>query len=102
MRRLPFLLAHIEGAAARGAPPVDAAGRFAGHEAAVLPELLAGAGPPAAVQPVNDRRGNAARLENEARHAFRQRARLAAGVLSRPDLALVRSPRRHTIIQGVS
>src|SRR5438477_12677672 len=102
MRRLPFLLAHVECAAARGASPVDAAGRLAGHEAAILPELLAGAGPPTPVQSVDHRRGDAARLENEARHAFGQRARLPAGVLSRPDLALVRSPGGHSIIRCAS
>ena len=52
----------------RGAPPIDRVGRLAVEEAAVLPEILAGAGAAAAVQAVNQRRGDAARFENEARH----------------------------------
>src|SRR5436190_21065662 len=86
MRGLPFLLAHIEMLVARGAAPVDAARGLAREKAPVLPEILAGAGALAAVQPVNDGRGDAARLEDEARHGFSERAGDAARVLRGLDL----------------
>src|SRR5512146_3395624 len=69
VRGLPFALAHIEMVVARRAPPIDGMRRLAVEEAAVLPEILARAGAAAAVQTVNERRGDAARFEDEARHA---------------------------------
>ena len=69
---------------ARRAPPVDVLRRFAGREVPVLPEILAGAGAPAAVQTVNDGRGNAARFQNQARNARGQLAALADGGGDRP------------------
>ncbi len=68
MRGFPLALAHIKMIVARGAAPVDARGGFARHEAAVLPEVLAGAGAAAAVQAVDHRRGDAARFQNKPRH----------------------------------
>ena len=53
VRRFPFQFAHIEMIVPRRAPPVDAGGRLAGDEAAVLPEILAGPGAAAAVQAVD-------------------------------------------------
>jgi hypothetical protein len=76
---------------AGGAPPVDAARRLARQEAAVLPEIFARPGPLAAVQAVDDGGGDAARLEDQTRHGFRERAGLAARALRRLDLVLVRA-----------
>ena len=91
MRGFPFLLAHIEMIVARGAAPVDAARRLARNEAAVLPEILARSGAAAAMQPVDDGRGDAARFEDQARHGFGERAGLAARALGRLDLVPVRA-----------
>ena len=91
MRGLPLPLAHVEMFVAGGAAPVDPARGLARQEAAVLPEILARPGPLAAVQPVDDGGGDAARLEDEARQRVRERAGLAARVLRRLDLVLVRA-----------
>src|SRR5690606_36611033 len=40
VRGLPLLLADVQMIVARRAPPVYARSRFAGHEAAILPEVL--------------------------------------------------------------
>ena len=50
MRGFPFLLADIEMVVARRAAPVDPRGGLARHEAAELPEILAGAGAAPSVQ----------------------------------------------------
>src|SRR5262245_64997196 len=76
---------------AGGAPPVDAARRLARQEAAILPEILARPGPLAAVQSVDDGGGDAARLEDQARHGLRERAGFAARALRRLDLVLIRA-----------
>jgi hypothetical protein len=91
MGGFPFLLAHIELIVAGGAAPVDTPRGLAGKEVAVLPEILARSGPPAAVQPVDDGRRDAACLKDETRHGFRERAGLAAGALSSLDLVPRRS-----------
>ena len=76
VRGFPFALAHIEMIVARRAPPIDVVGRLARHEAAVLPEILAGAGAAAAVQAVDDGGGDAARFQNEPRHGVGELAAL--------------------------
>jgi hypothetical protein len=91
---LPLLLAHIKNAVAGGAPPIDAACRLAGQEAAVLPEVLARPGAAAAVQAVDDGGGDLARFEDQARQRFRERACFAARVLRGLDLLLVGPPRQ--------
>src|SRR5262249_21799782 len=68
MRSFPFPLAHIEMIVACGTPPIDILRRFPRYEAAVLPEVLTRARPASAVQTVNDRRRDPARLKNEPRH----------------------------------
>jgi hypothetical protein len=84
----------------RRAAPVDAAGRLAREKAPVLPEILARAGALATVQAVDHGRGDAAGLEDEARHGFRERARLPARMLRGLDLVLVRlARRRHALIR---
>src|SRR5262245_46263252 len=100
MRGLPFVLADVEILVARGTPPVDAPRRLAREEAPVLPEILARTGALAPMQAVDHGRGDAARLQDQARHAVRERARLPARVLRRPDLLLVgASLGRHSIIR---
>src|SRR5262249_45568495 len=101
---LGFALAHVKMVVAGGAPPVDAARRLARQEAAVLPEILSRPGALAAVQPVDDGGGDAARLEDQARHGLRERAGLAARALRRLDLVLVRAllDRRHATIRCAS
>src|SRR5881397_1167644 len=49
VRGLPFLLAHIEEIVPAGTAPVDAARRLPRHEPPILPEILSGAGAPAAM-----------------------------------------------------
>ena len=90
VRGLPFLLAHVEIVVARRAAPVDAARLLAGDVAAELPEVLAGAGAPAAVQAVDHGGGDLARFQDEPRHR-RRRARgrprsraVSPGVRPRP------------------
>ena len=101
MRGFPFLFPYVEMLVARRAPPVDAARGFARQEAAVLPEILPRPGSLAAVQPVDDGGGNAARLEDETRQGFGQCARLRIRALRSRDFALVRPwlCRRHPIIR---
>ena len=94
MGGLPFLLAHIEMVVAGGAAPVDAAGRFAGGEPAILPEILARPGAAPSVQAMNDRRGDAARLEDQPRHGCGERATGADRSAGRLDFLLARR-RRH-------
>src|SRR6266498_4325483 len=100
MRGLPFPFAHIELFIASGASPVDAARGLSREEAPVLPEIFPRAGALSAVQPVDDGGGDAARLEDQARHGLRERAALAARALRRLDLVLVRALlyRRHSTI----
>ena len=80
VRGFPFALAHIEMIVARRAPPVDVLRRLAGHEVAVLPEILAGAGAAAAVQAVNDGRRRRGALPESAAEC----ARRACGFCRRP------------------
>src|SRR3954454_6444728 len=65
---------------ARRAAPVDARCRLAGYESAELPEVLAGAGAAPPVQSMDDGGGDPARLEDQARHRGRERARRAGGL----------------------
>jgi len=96
VRSFPFLLAHIKVFVARRAAPVDPPGRFAGDEAAVLPEVLARAGAAAAVQPVDDRGRDAARLEDEPGNSGGQRTRLAGCPAGRRQFLLAGpGPFRH-------
>src|SRR5580698_53271 len=67
---------------ARRTAPVDARCRLAGDEAAVLPEIFARPGAAAAVQAVDHGRGDAARFEDEPRHA---RGELSAFAGGRPN-----------------
>ena len=64
---LPFALADIEMIVLRRAPPIDILRRLARDEAAILPEIFAGAGAAAAMQAVNHGGGDAARFEDQAR-----------------------------------
>src|SRR6266511_2321669 len=91
MRGLPFPFAYIEMFIASGASPVDAARGLSREEAPVLPEIFPRAGALSAVQPMDDGGGDAARLEDQARHALRERASLAARALRCPDLVLIRA-----------
>src|SRR5258705_835387 len=95
MGGFPFLLAHIKNSITGRAEPVDAACRFARHEAPVLPEVLAGAGTLAAVQTVNHGRRNTTCLQDQARNGFGERSRRAARMLGSLDLNLIRAPSRH-------
>jgi hypothetical protein len=101
MRGLPFLFAHVEMLVACRASPVHAARGLARQEAAVLPEVFSRPGSLTAVQPVDNGGGYAARLEDETRQGFRQRARLRIRVLRSPDFVLVGSSlcRCHPIIR---
>src|SRR6185369_16931413 len=80
---------------ARRASPVDVLGRLARHETAVLPKVLAGPGAPPSVQSVNDRRRNAARLENKPGHCVGQLARADRRLLYRAGLDVVCLRLRH-------
>src|SRR5206468_6388031 len=82
----PFLLADMEMVVARRATPVDAGGGLAGHEAAVLPEILACAGAAAAVQAVDDVGGDAAGFKDEARQRCGERTAFAIGTSDCCDL----------------
>src|SRR5689334_8755233 len=62
---------------ARGAAPIDVLRRLAGHEAPILPEVLAGSGAAPAVQAVDHGRSDAARIEDEPRNAGGELAALA-------------------------
>ena len=86
VRGLPFLLADIEMIVARRAPPVDVLRGLAGNEAAVLPETLAGAGAPPAVQAVDHVGGDAARFKHEARQRCGERSAFAIGTSDCYDL----------------
>ena len=85
VRGFPFLLAHIEVLVARRAAPIDARGRFARHKPAILPEILARAGAPAAMQAVNDGRRHPPRLQHEPRHGVGEGA---AAPAARPSAAV--------------
>ena len=74
---------------ARRAPPIDVMRWLARHEAAVLPEILARAGAAAAVQAVNDRRGDAARFQDEPRNP-------------RGELAAFADSRQYRVVLGVA
>src|SRR5262249_19556397 len=101
MRGLPFLLAHVEMVVTRRAPPVDAGGRLAGDETAILPEILSRSGAAAAMQAMNDGCGDAPRLENQARRHSSERAALAGCTLNRSTILVEGAPRldRHPLIQ---
>jgi len=64
---LPFLFAYIEMIVARRTAPIDARGRLAGDEAAVLPKILARAGAAAAVQAMDDSGRHAPRFPGSGR-----------------------------------
>src|SRR5262249_54375512 len=97
MGRLPLLFAHVEMFVAGGAPPIDAAGRLAGKEAAILPEIFSRTGAPAALQPLGEGGRRGARLADQGRHGLRERASVAARALRCPGLVFVRALpcRRH-------
>src|SRR5262245_36962185 len=57
----------------RGAAPVDAARCLARYEATILPEVLARSCAATAMQPVDHRCRNPARLQDEAGHGSRER-----------------------------
>ncbi len=67
----------------RRAAPVDILRRLAGHEAAVLPEIFAGAGAAPAMQAVDDVGGDAAGLEHQARQRSGERTAFAIGTSDR-------------------
>jgi hypothetical protein len=71
---------------ARRAPPVDIVRRLAVDETPVLPEIFSRAGAAPAMQAVNDRRGDAARFQDEPWNA---RGELSAFADSRPDRFVV-------------
>jgi hypothetical protein len=71
---------------ARRTPPVDALGRFARNEAAVLPKAFAGAGAAAAMQAMNDVGGDTAGLKHETRQRCGERSAFAIGTSDCCDL----------------
>src|SRR5512142_389649 len=79
MRGFPLAFAHIKVVVTRRAPPIDGTRRLAIGEAPVLPEILTRAGAAAAVQAVNDGRGDAAGFQDQPRHARGELAALADG-----------------------
>jgi hypothetical protein len=89
---------------AGGAAPVDPARGLAREETAILPEILSRPGPLAPMQPVDDGGSDAAGFEDQTRQGLGKRARLAARVLRRLDLELVRPSlyRCHRTIRGAS
>src|ERR1019366_8895975 len=95
VRGFPFALAHVEMIVARRAPPVDVLRRLARHEAAVLPEILAGSGAASSMQAVNDGRCDAARFENEPRHGSGERASAAGRLANRAGLNIAEPRLRH-------
>ena len=82
----PFKLADIEMVVARRSAPIDILRRLARDEAAVLPEILAGAGAPPSVQTVNHVGRDAASLEHQARQRSGERAAFAIGTSDRQCL----------------
>ena len=88
---LPLLLANIEMIVAGGPAPVDAGGRVAAGEGPELPERLAATGGAASVPAGDDRRGNAARLDEEVGKAGGEALRLRQGTAYRAWLRARRS-----------
>src|SRR4051812_37083994 len=80
---IPFLLAHIEMIVTRRSPPVDALRRFAGNEAAILPETFARAGAPSPVKAVDDIGGDAPCLKHKPRQRCGERSAFAIGTSDR-------------------
>ena len=77
MRRFPLALADVEMIGARRAAPVDLAQRVARLELAELPERLARAGAPAAVQAVRDSLRDTLRVDEDFRQAVGEAVRFA-------------------------
>src|ERR1700760_1092990 len=77
--RPPFLFTDIEMIVARRAAPVDALGRFAGVEAAVLPETFSGAGAPSSMQAVDDVGSDMARFKYKTRQRGGERSAFTVG-----------------------
>src|SRR5712691_6592620 len=80
---------------ARGAPPIDVLRGLARHEAAVLPEVLARSGAPAAVQTMNDRRCDTACFQDKPRHGVGELAGADGRLAYRAGLDVVRPYLRH-------
>ena len=78
MRGLPFALAHERAVLARRAAPVDPRRRLAGDEGAKLPEGFAWPRLASAMHAMQQRMGDLARRDDEARQARRQRRGLVA------------------------
>src|SRR5215472_8797386 len=95
VRSFPFALAHVEMVVARGTAPINILSGFAGHEAAVLPEVLTRSGATTAVQAMNDRRRDTACLKNEPRHGVGELAATDGRLLYRAGLAVVRPCLHH-------
>ncbi len=77
VRGFPFQFAHIKMIVAGRAAPIDARGRFARNEAAILPEVFAWAGAAATVQAVDDRGRNAPCFQHQPRHRGGERSACA-------------------------
>jgi hypothetical protein len=84
---------------ARRTPPIDILRGLARDEAAVLPEIFAGAGAAAAVLSMNDSRSDATRLQDEPRHGIRKRAGADSGLPYRPRFDVARLEFRHPTIR---
>src|SRR5882757_5129635 len=89
MGGFPFAFTHIKMIVARRPPPIDIVRRLAVDESPVLPEIFARAGAAAAMQAVDDGRGDAARFQNETRNPRGELTAVADSRLYRLVLRLV-------------